>query len=699
MDRRSFLALCSLTGAHFAASSAVPTEPNDEEYMAAFSRMFPPLPRIRSLLAAPLPMSTDWDVVVTLTSFQGLVNRREPRVYFVRDQTDRFWLDYYVDRYGISCTDVDDPHELILRFKDELSGYVLYDTEFLDTANVATVLAGIETLLPVSPEREAKFRDWGFIRKRNLAGRWKNRYQAYRWAHRELWPLCNKQLLGAACVDRPIWPSESVWLRDYLVAHRIFTFDLSASKRDRADRKLLQSFLASAEGPGCVMGWRCARCNEHEFVGLAARYDLAVLSATDVCNLTVHAAIPKRNEPFVQSHRSAADVGDVERKVYVSFMATDGDAMSSMLRLQAGRFNDPEHGQIPFAYGFLPVTCDLMPGVAAYNFERKTDNDYFLAPSSGAMYTYPYMMPHAREYLRATRQYMNRCGQKVAYMINWDDDYWWQEMELPEFLPMLREQLPGCIGFLRGQGESAFERQFFGNGAPYIFSGEGLHRDSDVYTTFRDFIDANPIRPLFIYCLSNHTITMGKTIAGLHTFADDSIRVVRMDEFLHLVRKAVDKGMVPADDFYPDKSKLRELLRQEALPQWPAAIDRIEEHANRASRPAEDFADGLNDPLVRIILNRSATPLPDIVAFTAIWDSMLLTKLALNLRGIYVNHKASAVEDFVRVFAAVEDAKLVRTLWSLWADWDFTRASYHQASAYANRLAVLASRIGKVMAI
>lgn len=693
MDRRTFLSVCSITGAHLLAASAQSERNDGDDYAAAFARMFPAMPPVTRLIAAPLPMTTAWEDVVTLTSFQGLVNRREPRIYFVRDDTDRFWLDYYASRYNIAVSEANDPHALIRTFQDAVAGLVVYDTEMLDSANVATVLGGVYNLLPVSREQATRMREFGFSEKYSLVGRWKDRYSAYRWAHRTLWPHCHKQLLGAACVDRPVWPSESNWLRDYLVAYQIFTFDLSASRRDRADRDLLQSIFETAQGPGCVLGWRCARCNEHEYVGLAARNDLSVLSATDVCNLTVHAAIPKRDTPFEQTHKGSGDTGEVEQKVYVSFMATDGDAMSSMLRLQADRFNDPEHGQLPFAYGFLPIAFDLMPGVAACNFERKTDNDYFLAPSSGAMYTYPYLMPHARGYLKASQRYMDLCGQKVAYMVNWDDDYWWQEMDLPGFLPMLREEMPACIGFLRGQGESAFERQYFGGGAPYLFTGEGLHRDSDVYTTFRDFIAANPIRPLFIFCMSNHTISMGRTIEGLNKLNGDSIRVVRMDEFVLLVEQAVARGLVPADDFYPEKTKLCELLEEEARPSWPKVLKQIVEHAERAGRPQRNFAEGLEDPLLRIVIERSASPLSDIVAFTAIWDSMIFTKLALNLRGIYANHKGTAVEDFMREFGAIEDAKVVRALWSIWMRWDTTRLSYRQASSYAHRLAELAARI------
>jgi hypothetical protein len=374
-------------------------------------------------------------------------------------------------------------------------------------------------------------------------------------------------------------------------------------------------------------------------------------------------------------------------------MATDGDALSSMLRLQAGRFDDPEHGDVPFAWGFLPIACDLMPGVAARNFELKTDNDYFVAPSSGVMYTYPQFHPKPEAYLRMTGEYMAKCGQRVAYMINWDDDFYWQEIDFPEFAGLLRKHLPDCIGFLRGQGESAFERQYFGGGAPYVFCGEGLHRDSDVYQTFRDFIEANPIRPLFIYCLSNHTITLGRIKEGLKRLESDHIELLKLDEFLQLADKAVREGKVPANDFYPDKPGLKKLLAEEARAAWPGARDRIMAHAESARLSLADFMATTHDPLSESVLRNSATPPEDLVAHTAIWDSMGLAKLALNLRGIYVNSKGSAVDDFMREFDLLEDAGVVRELWAAWLLWSSFRPTFDEACGFARRLGALTEKV------
>ena len=148
------------------------------------------------------------------------------------------------------------------------------------------------------------------------------------------------------------------------------------------------------------------------------------------------------------------EVGPVENKVYIAFMNTDGDSLGSMLGLQSGRFKEPEHGRLPYTWAYLPLAYDLLPGVARYNYQLRKENDYFAASTCGAAYTYPYLLPGARDYLRYSRYYMEKTDLRAAYMANWDDDLWWQEMETPGFLEAMREELPGVLGFVRGIGDS-----------------------------------------------------------------------------------------------------------------------------------------------------------------------------------------------------------------------------------------------------
>ncbi len=44
--------------------------------------------------AAGRPATYGWDLRLTLTCLQGIVNRSQPRLYLVQDNYDRLWLDW-----------------------------------------------------------------------------------------------------------------------------------------------------------------------------------------------------------------------------------------------------------------------------------------------------------------------------------------------------------------------------------------------------------------------------------------------------------------------------------------------------------------------------------------------------------------------------------------------------------------------------
>lgn len=632
-----------------------------------------------------------WSEVLLRTSLQGIINATEVRAYLIGDDVDRHWLTYYGERYGVESEEAASFEVLLDEFKTELRGYAVYDEAMLDSANLAMAWGALHGALPVPRELAPRLRDLGLEKIEDFTGRWMNRYDAYRWGLAELFPRCNQQLLGGACVDIPHWPSNEVWCRDYFVAHKIFTVDLSANVRDREDRALLGEVFAATTNPGCILGWRCMRCNEHEYVGLAAKHGVSVLSATGVRNLSVHAAIPRRAEPFQQDHAKPEDAGPVENKIYVSFMATDGDSLNSMVRGQSGRLYDPEHGDFPYSFGVLPAAWDLMPGVLQYTYEQRKPNDYFVTPSSGVTYTYPYLQKDPEAYLRMSRWYMEQCDQRVAYMINWDDDQWWQEIELPEILPMLREALPECIAFLRGMGESPFERQHMGGGAPSFFTGEGIHAKSEVYAEFKAFIGANPIRPLFIFCMSNHTVPLGKIKAAFDQFPE--CEIVRIDHFAYLAQRAAREGRIPSDDFYPDKAGLNRLLIAESRAAWPDLREKIRDHAERCALSPEAYRAQVTGPVLETVVRRSSTRTEDIVAHEAAWDSFQLAKVALGCAGINVNRKAKGVDDFETAYGDVEGAGILRELWEVWMTWEARSLSYREATGYAVRLGRLASAI------
>ncbi|MCL4692698.1 MAG: hypothetical protein KJ060_09340, partial [Candidatus Hydrogenedentes bacterium] len=221
-------------------------------------------------------------------------------------------------------------------------------------------------------------------------------------------------------------------------------------------------------------------------------------------------------------------------------------------------------------------------------------------------------------------------------------------------------------------------------------------RDSDVYQTLKDFIDANPIRPLFICCINNHTVKLDQYTNAISRLASE-VELVNLDELMSMIRAARSNGQIPPDDLYSDKSALAKLLQSEAQSGWESLCNGILQRAGRALLTEPEFVAQNDDPVVALILERSSTPPADIVAFDAVYDAMFLTRAALNLRGIYVNEKAKGVRDFLDTFGEVPDAGLIRELWELWLHWHETPMTYERACGYAVRLGYLIRAIDDAM--
>jgi len=510
----------------------------------------------------------------------------------------------------------------------------------------------------------------------------------YRNAAKELLPRCNQTMLAAFCVHEGYWPTSTYKNRDYAMAHNVFSFDISSSERDKADYKLLQEIYESVPEEAIVFGWHCVRDKEHEAIGLASEFGHYGMCSLHTPNLTVHSSIPVDHKKIFRQREIDHQDLKLEDKVYVAYMATDGDASWFMLNHVNKDWSDPSHGEFKYNWGFLPLAYDLMPGTVQYYLENMKPEDYFVCGPAGATYTYPFLHPAPEKFLKLSNEYMQKCGLTTIHMTNWNDRDWWQEVELPGFHDKLKQNMPEAVGFVRGMGESAIEKHYLGNGQPYIFCGEGIHRGDDVYKVMNDFIDACPNRPLFIYSLVNHSVPMGQVKSAMDKFPADEVEVVHLDELLLLADKAFKAGKITAD-LYPEKEGIRKILAKEAKQKWPGFFNELQELEAISTGSAEHFSNNVEQLPIGI-----ETIVPgDILAFNTVWHSMTLVKLSLESKGIYVNHKPSAVEQFIDEFEDVTDADLVGELQQLWENWHQETPSFSDAQNLLIRLVNLAERM------
>lgn len=101
---------------------------------------------------------TTWDDAHTLSTLQGIVNRKSPRLYFFFIENaginvDHYWWDKYRKPgkwlHGSDTVMYSDLLQVISAFRQDFKGAVVYDPRVAATSNVASSVSGAENLIAV----------------------------------------------------------------------------------------------------------------------------------------------------------------------------------------------------------------------------------------------------------------------------------------------------------------------------------------------------------------------------------------------------------------------------------------------------------------------------------------------------------------------------------------------------------------------
>ncbi|MFQ6096685.1 MAG: GxGYxYP domain-containing protein, partial [Armatimonadota bacterium] len=392
---------------------------------------------------------------LTLMALQGLVNREGPRLYLVamhgfNADADRFWLERFQDEYGI-------PHRLmsveeaLREFASGLPGVVIWDEDLPVTRNIALMIASLTGYLPVSPVGAAR-RAVSSEGEIDLRGVFSDHLAAQRWAIERLLPHLDKTNVGCVCErDRSL-----SLCRDYLVMRGAFMCDLSSSPTHPEERAL-KAELYSRLAPGAIVwGWT-SRDGEGEHVRQASEHGLRVLCSTNSPNLSVFTQLAPKARRFAVRPRPEPPVP--ERKIYLTFVLSDGDSIPILLTRQWYRWDEQARGRVPFGWELQPLFAELAPVVLEYYYDTASPNDSFIAGPSGAGYVHPSRLPDPGAHMAATRDADKRLGVRVVGIIDeWDADA----------ARAWSRALPGADGFLYGWGAAPGQPLRILGGKPHL---------------------------------------------------------------------------------------------------------------------------------------------------------------------------------------------------------------------------------------
>jgi len=626
-----------------------------------------------------------WHERITITCAQGLINRVKPRVYLVfDDHVDRLWLSIYRERYGVKHEEVNNPYELLSFFKNEIYGFVVYDEEMLHSANVAMTYGSIHNAVPASPWVADRLSEAGFRMVADFRGRWRNRFEAYEWAFENLLQQCSSRIVGSMCVDPPLTSfTNRHQVRDYLVAVKAFSFDLSTKVRDRREAELFDRILSSFNSLGVVMGWHCIRDLESEAVARASKNGFFVLCNLDSPNLTVHSGI-KTDFKFKQKH--AGDVA-LEDKVYVAFVQSDGDAVWAMNNFQNLNWLDSQRGRFPYTWEVQPLLLDLASGVLEHYYRTATPNDYFIAGPSGAGYTAPTLNKRLDEFLEHTRRCMEACDLRSILIMNRNPRVSYQELEDPRIPEAFASKLEKCFGFLHGYAGSAFEPAVFAGNTPYVHTSLYASASTDILKELGRLVESCETRPLFVSVHVREEVKMPVIRSVVEKLDGETYRVVRIDEFMLALRKAHEKGLFK-EGF---SESARESLKENGKTLWDNYYRKVE----RLEKIVEMDEAGMLGEYNSGGYDFTMEQLPDLLAYDAVETALRLVQAALNVKGVYVNNIEKSVEDFLREYGGLPDAQLVEKVFELWRNWDEARNSLDEARTLARRVIGFAKTLSR----
>ena len=426
------------------------------------------------------------EVQLSVATLVGLINRPRPQVYLISRNNDAFWLQeiFASIPYDISPLAANEILiALLASYRDRVQGIIIYDPDFSDSINIATMLAGQQDGIIVSPVQASELQQPPYalpvLADLRTYG-WGSRLEAYRWAQQNLLGHASSQLIAG------LDPQIALGIRPFLVATRTFIYWLNPlnvlpnpSVEWLSERGLLKQLLHSFSPGVAHLGWFI---HEGSGVSMTSEAALPVFASDLFSNLEVWTSFQPQLQP-----QGFTDAKELKRapqaslrvptpalsKIYLSFTFSEGDnwqyIQEHMLRL----WQDPARGSLPLGWTTSPALLQAAPAMAAYYARTATEQDELVAGPSGAGYMYPSRWPgeHLPAFLQRTGQWMQQMNLKVLEVL---DSNFWQNLSL-----MLRAIFAGTgMALIKRDLRERFAETLSLFGIDGLLSGAGQEKAS-----------------------------------------------------------------------------------------------------------------------------------------------------------------------------------------------------------------------------
>ena len=383
------------------------------------------------------------DTKTMLVSLQGIVNRKQPRIFLYEEETEgkEKWLEHLNIAYHFVTE-----KEVIEKYKDEITGIIIWDKKVRDTLNLADTLSGLENAIVCSNSLAKKYTTdpYNFSVVEDYTGRFEDKYEVYDYLYEELWNRCNKKLIVGL---NPEKDGHITNLRDLAIASKsaVIWFDTTVGQ----GRDLIRKFFSDCEpGKTYYVGWWS---NEGIGVKIGSEYGIPLIPADFYENYSIYASMTRELEiPEIPSKPK------LENKFYIAFAFADGDNLQYIqhaMKSNTTLWTSKKRGLYPISWTFSPIMMDAGPQIMNWYYKTATANDCFITGPSGLGYTDPIWW-NSKEvvkrefplYIKNADFYFRQTGFKVATIWNFLSDE--QASLISQYAPSLygftvQERLPG----------------------------------------------------------------------------------------------------------------------------------------------------------------------------------------------------------------------------------------------------------------
>lgn len=303
---------------------------------------------------------------------QGHVNKTQPRIYLIEDK----WHEEDALNLSLNMFDKNNKYELIAKYKDEITGLVLYNRKTSNHyINVACTIANLKGAIPVDTRVQEKLIEAGIelpVLEDLTSMTEKDPAAIYTYLYDNYWEQCQHRLLFS------LSPTD----------HKFHTRDMAAATGGAVvwldclipeQKAVYEKFLADMEpGNSLVAGWYT---KERPGIGTTASYGLSTVPADYYRNSTVHAGM---NHTIIRN--AIPDKPELENKVYLAIFMSDGDNIQYCQGSMYDIWNDYDRGEIIINWTISPSLVDFGPAILNYYYRTATESDCLVSGPSGLGY-------------------------------------------------------------------------------------------------------------------------------------------------------------------------------------------------------------------------------------------------------------------------------------------------------------------------